>query len=313
LALGCLNHENAVKRYPTNGWGYVWTGDADRGSDWRQPGGWIYNILPYIEQRSLYDMGAGLPTAEKNAQNLLRMTTPLSVLICPTRRQVVLYPWDNVTIAARSVVNAGSPPAVVRNDYAANGGSYYTAANCPDNPPGWSSASPNTGAGPASLTEVEYPPGQMTAGARSTFRDIAKCADGVFYLASMITPADVSDGASITYLLGEKHVHPVYYTTGGDQGDNEDALAGDNADICRWTATNGLNSSVFYPPVCDKDVPAGYVSYIQYRAYGSAHTNGFHIAFCDGSVQVMNFSIDKMVHCYLSNRKDGRKVDAKSY
>ena len=38
LALGCLNHENATGRYPTDGWGYSWTGDADRGNDWRQPG-----------------------------------------------------------------------------------------------------------------------------------------------------------------------------------------------------------------------------------------------------------------------------------
>ena len=41
LALGCLNHENAYKQFPTNGWGYSWVGDADRGFDWRQPGGWI--------------------------------------------------------------------------------------------------------------------------------------------------------------------------------------------------------------------------------------------------------------------------------
>ena len=33
-------------RYPCGGWGFGWVGDADRGNDWRQPGGWIYNILP---------------------------------------------------------------------------------------------------------------------------------------------------------------------------------------------------------------------------------------------------------------------------
>ncbi len=59
LALGCLNHEQAIGRFPTNGWGCRWTGDPDRGTDWRQPGGWIYNILPYIEQQPLHDLGAG--------------------------------------------------------------------------------------------------------------------------------------------------------------------------------------------------------------------------------------------------------------
>ena len=60
LALGCLNHEAAIKRFPTGGWGFAWTGDPNRGNDWRQPGGWIYNILPYIEQQDLHDLGVGM-------------------------------------------------------------------------------------------------------------------------------------------------------------------------------------------------------------------------------------------------------------
>ena len=59
LALGCLTHENATGRLPANGWGFRWTGDADRGNDWRQPGCWLYNILPYIEQQPLHDLGMG--------------------------------------------------------------------------------------------------------------------------------------------------------------------------------------------------------------------------------------------------------------
>ena len=60
LALGCLGHENAIGRFPTNGWGTDWTGDPDFGTDWRQPGGWLFNVLPYIEQQPLHDMGAGV-------------------------------------------------------------------------------------------------------------------------------------------------------------------------------------------------------------------------------------------------------------
>ncbi len=237
LALGCLNHESNIGRLPTGGWGYAWTGDADRGNDWRQPGGWIYNILPFIEQPGLYEMGAGLPTAQKNAQHLLRLTTPLSVMSCPTRRAALAYPWDQSAAAGgpRGVVNAGTPSVANRSDYASSGGSRYTSANAPVNPPAWNSAPPNSGAGPASLTEVENPPGQMTVNARTTFANIAKYADGVIYAGSMLTMAEISDGTSHTYLLGEKHVQPVYYTTGTDQGDNEDAFAGDNADISRWT------------------------------------------------------------------------------
>src|SRR3977135_3561541 len=31
LALGCLNHHDTQKHFPTGGWGYQWVGDPDRG------------------------------------------------------------------------------------------------------------------------------------------------------------------------------------------------------------------------------------------------------------------------------------------
>ena len=79
LALGCLNHENVTKRFPTNGWGFDWIGDPDLGNDWRQPGGWLYNVLPFIEQQPLHDLGIGLGNpggstpAAKNTANQQRV------------------------------------------------------------------------------------------------------------------------------------------------------------------------------------------------------------------------------------------------
>ena len=65
LALGCLHHESLYKRLPTGGWMYMWTGDADLGNDWRQPGGWIYNVLPYLEQQPLHDLAPACQTGGK--------------------------------------------------------------------------------------------------------------------------------------------------------------------------------------------------------------------------------------------------------
>ena len=59
FALGCLAHESVTKRFPTGGWGFAWSGDPDRGNDWRQPGGWVYNVLPYIEQQPLHKLRTG--------------------------------------------------------------------------------------------------------------------------------------------------------------------------------------------------------------------------------------------------------------
>lgn len=37
------------------------------------------------------------------------------------------------------------------------------------------------------------------------------------------------------------------------------------------------------------------------------------MAFCDGSVKVMNYSIDPTIHSYLGSRNDGNAIDAKKY
>jgi prepilin-type N-terminal cleavage/methylation domain-containing protein len=58
LSLGCINHESAHGFYPTGGWGFAWIGDPDSGFDDKQPGGWIYNLLPYIEQQAMRDKGS---------------------------------------------------------------------------------------------------------------------------------------------------------------------------------------------------------------------------------------------------------------
>ncbi len=301
LALGCMNHESATGRFPTNGWGYSWTGDADRGNDWRQPGGWIFNILPYIEQPALHDMGAGRSPwndANKKLAHIQRMATPLGVLYCPTRRKVIAYPWNSTTgnAAGRSpVINAGMPTVAGRSDYAGNGGYGYVHCGYPATA-AWTENVAG-GSGPNNVTAVENPPGQMTAEARTTFAGVAQAATGIFYAGSMTKLADIKDGASNTYLVGEKCLSPDYYDTGSSGGDNESAMVGDNADITRWA---------YWPPC--PDTP-GYDGY----SFGSAHANGFQMAFCDGSVKMMNYTIDPNVHRNLCERADGNVIDAKAF
>jgi prepilin-type N-terminal cleavage/methylation domain-containing protein/prepilin-type processing-associated H-X9-DG protein len=299
LSLGCLSHESATGRYPTGGWGYSWVGDADRGTDWRQPGGWIYNVLPFIDQQALHDMGAGLDTTAKYAAHLQRVGVPLYVLYCPSRRKTTAYPWNTTTgnaAAGQPLANAGMPTTAARSDYAANSGNAYVHCGSPV-AAAWASWV-SGGSGPRSVTDVENPQGQMAAAARTTFNNVAANAHGIVYCGSMIRPADVTDGASGTYLLGEKFLSPDYYDNGGDQGDNESAMMGDNADIGRFS---------YWPPLRDTPGVAGRYG------FGSAHPNGFQMAFCDGSVDMIGFSIDATVNAYLCDRKDGQVVDAKSH
>ena len=58
LALAMLHHEQAHGFFPSGGWNYQWSGDPDRGTGKKQPGGWNFATLPYIEQQALYDLGS---------------------------------------------------------------------------------------------------------------------------------------------------------------------------------------------------------------------------------------------------------------
>ena len=308
LALGCLNHEQIFGRFPCGGWGCRWTGDADQGNDRRQPGGWIYNVLPYIEQQALHDLGAGLsspdqPGTPKCNANLRRLSTPLAILYCPTRRKAATYPWIQ-----DSVVNAGQPTMVARNDYAANGGDNYTRMDYGGGTPPW----PGTPSGyyfggPTTLAAGQTPQ------ALTYLANVGKLADGIVFSGSMIKMVDITDGTTNTYLVGEKYIDVNYYATGQDGGDNEFALLGADMDTSRWGAYDGISNvanPTLVPP--QQDTP-GVTGLAYYLAFGSAHANGFQMGFCDGSVQMINYSIDPKIHRWLCVRNDGRTIPGNTF
>ena len=95
LALGCLNHDGAHTFMPSGGWGRHWVCDPDRGFGQRQPGGWAYHVLPFIEANDIHGLGAGADLETKRRLNKQRITTPQPIFHCPSRREAQLYPVDN--------------------------------------------------------------------------------------------------------------------------------------------------------------------------------------------------------------------------
>ncbi len=127
---------------------------------------------------------------------------------------------------------------------------------------------------------------------------------GISYYKSQVRMCDIRDGTSNTYLIGEKYLNPDTYADGMDWGDNNCIYSGHDWDICRWTGTT-------LPPPRQDTPGVGTGNYS--GIFGSAHSNGFHMALCDGSVQMINYTIDPLIHQYLGDRDDGKTIDGKKF
>lgn len=277
LSLGCFTHENAHGFFPSGGWGVFWTGDADHGFGKKQPGGWVYSVLPYIEQTAIHDIGMGATSdAQREAANARRIQMPLAAFNCPSRRPLAVYA-NGPKVALYT--DWASVKAQSRSDYAANLGDDVSDANS---------------YGPTTFSDGEA---WTPDNSRLT---------GVMYRYSETRMADIADGSSNTYLAGEKYVDPDYYNTDEDWGDDSSMYTGQQDDTSRGVAYHsgtGPTGYTYYMPIQDT---TGTMNYLY---FGSAHAGGFNMAFCDGSVRSTSYSIDPETYRCLGNRKDGKALD----
>lgn len=250
LALAHLNLETSNRSFTSGGWYWCWAGDPDRGIGVSQPGSWAYSMLPYVEQNALFQLGSdGDPntitdTQKQGVQKCCE--TPLSILICPSRRNVKLYDIKN------QGSNKNLPTTMtqgVKSDYEGNYGS-----------------------GSYSEVSTSLPPTSISdAKTRDANKDWpTNEQDGIFYYRSHVTLGEIRDGTTNTYLLGEKYLNPDYYEQVGSTSycgsDNETAYHGGNSDMGRTTWYNTTNPAQSFVPLQDR---AGY----DWRSirFGSAH------------------------------------------
>ena len=273
ISLGCLQYEQTHGHMPCGGWAYGWTGDPDMGFGENQPGGWIYNILPFIEETGIRNIGAGQTFESKKVSLQEAARTPISLFSCSSRRPAKLYDFNPV----QQMFNMNNIPAVARGDYAINAGSQ---TDC----------------------EIYYGPSTIAQGLNRNYQwpDVSDHT-GVSYQRSKIKIAHITDGSSKTYLLGEKYMNPLKYTNGKCVADNNHLLTGYENDNSRTT---------FNPPVQDesgKDYKAPSRSNASLpNRFGSAHSNSLYMSMCDGSVRSIEYNIEASLHRSLGNRKDGQ-------
>ena len=271
LALGCLNHADTHKYFPSGGWGYYWTGDPDAGVGAKQPGGWTFNILPFIEEQTLYDLGRDgafppLDSTTQKAGGSQREQTAIPIMNCPSRRAARLFQRDTATYPFRGL-NFNSIDSVARTDYAGNAGTVPVAT----------------------FTSVRYPKTLAEGQNYETF-GWSRQSDGIIIQRGELKMQRASDGLSKTYLIGEKFLDPTSYEVGLFHNDSESMHTGYNNDSLRGTCG-----------VPQRDTPGlGALD-----VFGSAHPGTWHAAFCDGSVQAMDYDINELVHAEFGGRAGG--------
>ena len=116
IGLAVKLHTDSHRIFPTGGWGADWVGDPDKGYGPKQPGGWIYNVLPYVEEANLRDRGKGQPDNAKRTILSEVMQTPIEVFNCPSWRLARAYPYTGPP----TLKNAQPPERVAKSDYAIN-------------------------------------------------------------------------------------------------------------------------------------------------------------------------------------------------
>ena len=270
-------HEDARKRLPSGGWGYQWPGFADIGGEVGQPGAWPYSLLPFIEQTSLFQLGAyQSPVAQRDTDLRQRLVSAVPIYNCPSRRSAEAFAVDCASCGS-PVGIAGSVTSMSRSDYAANIGD-----GAPDASQliSW----PINFAGPADLVEAR------SLSLNRKWPQPPRDWSGISYVRVGVRLAEITDGLSSTFMIGEKYLSRSAYQSGADWGDNESMFSGFNND-------NHRSTHPAWPYMRDRvELSIG--------SFGSAHNAG-NFVLCDGSVHTVSYTIDQTVFRNLGNRHDG--------
>jgi prepilin-type N-terminal cleavage/methylation domain-containing protein len=282
MAKATQQHLSANQFFPSGGWGWTWAPDPDRGFGARQPGSWIYSLLPYLEEGNLHQLGRGLPDANKRTLGVQRAMTTLPLFNCPTRRRAELFPYGS----GGTFKNMNQPAQIARADYAGNGGDNEGVKGF-DETAGFET------------TVLTMSNSALDSELRTKFTKQSRSL-GTIIMAGQLKDSSIRDGTSKTYLLGERHIWFNAYENGTLGDDNEGWVAGYNNDSIRWTSHTPESDSI--------DPPENYTA-----RWGSPHLTVFQMAFCDGSVRGIPFDIDPGLHQVLGNRADSQTISGKTY
>ncbi len=315
IGIACLNHVDTHKYFPSGGWGHDWTADANRGYGPNQPGSWIYNVLEYMEEGTTRSLGKGLAIGTPAFQqaSISLHQTAIPAFNCPSRRRAQPYlaawgPPDTGDIKEQPWLSqVARTGGVAKSDYAANSGdARQFSGDRFYRPESYATIQPS----------LWSPTNICSAAASGGNADLLRlCQTGVMYYRSTLKPAQINDGTSKTYLVGEKWM-PIagYEGTANEEdpgftaGDNQSMYTGYEWDNHRvaWNPDSSRPPEDYQPAPDSNDGVAGDNNGGgPERRFGSAHASSFNMVFCDGSVHSINYDISPTAHRVLAHRFDG--------
>jgi prepilin-type N-terminal cleavage/methylation domain-containing protein len=304
LSLGALNHESAHKHFPSSGLGYKWGGDPNFGFGRKQPGGWIYNTLPFIEEQQIHDMGMGVGTSSTDSARKKvfaeRAGLTIKTLNCPSRRGGGPWgKWKSITDSTNTDCGIANQSSTGGNDDVMQNARSDYAGNLGD-------GEDDTFPGGTRPESTDSPTWEDDVH-NSTIRKFSWQATGVFTYWSFNRLKSIEDGLSKTYCIGEKNIRLDAYENGTDGGDDQSMYVGMDRDNLRWGRIK--HNVPGPPPATPGDCPPYPDGTEKHESsFGGPHPGVVLMGMCDGSVHGISYDIDLTMHGRLANRKDGEPV-----
>jgi prepilin-type N-terminal cleavage/methylation domain-containing protein len=224
-------------------------------------GNWLLQSITYMEDELIADvLIAAAQGTASQAQLRLAVASPVPTLYCPSRRAPIGYPLVNSEQTAYGPIGA-------RTDYAINGGSSTAAGSNGQNAAGFN-------------FKLEH--------------------DGIWSMGRKTALEKILDGSSNTYLVGEKSMDTLHYTTGRDPGDRA-PIAGLKDNF------GAANSYVrFAASAPSRDVENNCSAC---HEFGSAHPANLNISMADGSVHSVSYGMDVRLHRMFASISGNEVVD----
>jgi len=281
MALASLGHLEQIGKFPSNGWynrNGEWGTLAAKGYGDMQPGGWAFNILSFLESDSVRQMSG-----------FARSLAMPSAFSCPA------FPSSFV----RGDSGIGFNNYRISSYSGCAGTTSSESYNCP--PPGglrWDQIA----ALPAGQRETEW---RKCYGYPFPGSGVQLASNGVIAPLGRIRASHVSDGMSKTYLLGERAAQmSTDISVRGGAAASGGGTEQENFYECFSGHVQGIYKNANLPP---EPFRAGVFAGAP-GTFGSRHPATCGMAFCDGSVRNVSFSVSSTVHQGLGTRAIGEPV-----